>query len=94
VQYHSKGAGTWSSMSWAQRPEFDALIDQARQETDVAKQNATYKELQKKLVADQSDIYLLASNERHGMHKCLDGYTWVPIQSFGYNFGKFFWTCN
>jgi peptide/nickel transport system substrate-binding protein len=94
VQYHSKGAGTWSSMSWAQRPEFDALIDQARQETDVAKQNAIYKELQKKLVADQSDIYLLASNERHGMHKCLDGYTWVPIQSFGYNFGKFFWTCN
>ena len=41
-----------------------ALIDQARQETDVAKQNTIYKELQKKLVADQSDIYLLASNER------------------------------
>ncbi|WP_428664084.1 ABC transporter substrate-binding protein [Reyranella sp.] len=94
VQYHSKGAGTWSSMSWAQQPEFDTLIDQARQETDVAKQNVIYKELQKKLVADQSDVYLLASNERQAMHRCLDGFTWVPIQSFGYNFGKFFWTCD
>jgi peptide/nickel transport system substrate-binding protein len=94
VQYHSKGAGTWSSLDWIQNPEIDALIDQARAETDVAKQNAIYKELQKKLVADQSDVYLLASNERQAMHKCLDGYKWLPIQSFGYNFSKFFWTCN
>jgi peptide/nickel transport system substrate-binding protein len=94
VQYHSKGAGTWSSMDWLQNPEYDALIDKARAETDVAKQNVLYKELQHKLVADQSDVYLLASNERQAMHKCLDGYKWVPIQSFGYNFSKFFWTCN
>ena len=94
VQYHSKGAGTWSSLSWAQSPEIDALIDKARQETDVAKQNATYKELQHKLVDDQSDVYLLASYERQAMHKCLDGYTWIPIQSFGYNFSKFYWTCS
>ena len=73
VQYHSKGAGTWSSMSWAQTPEIDALIDKARGETDVAKQNAIYKELQHKLVDDQSDVYLLASYERQAMNKCLDG---------------------
>lgn len=42
-------------------------------ETDVAKQNTIYKELQKKLVGHQSDINLLASNERQAMHKCLDG---------------------
>ena len=94
VQYHSKGAGTWSSLSWAQSPEIDALIDKARGETDVAKQNATYKELQHKLVDDQSDVYLLASYERQAMNKCLDGYQWIPIQSFGYNFSKFHWTCN
>jgi peptide/nickel transport system substrate-binding protein len=81
-------------LDWAQTPEFDALIDKARGETDVAKQNAIYKELQHKLVADQSDVYLLASYERQAMNKCLDGYQWIPIQSFGYNFGKFFWTCN
>jgi peptide/nickel transport system substrate-binding protein len=94
VQYHSKGAGTYASMDWLQSPEFDALIEQARMETDIAKQNAIYKELQKKLVADQSDVYLLTSTERQAMHKCLDGYKWLPIQSFGYNFSKFFWTCS
>lgn len=94
VQYHSKGAGTWSSLSWAQSPEIDALVDKARGETDVAKQNAIYKELQHKLVDDQSDVYLLASYERQAMNKCLDGYQWIPIQSFGYNFSKFHWTCN
>ena len=94
VQYHSKGAGTYSSMSWLQSPEIDGLIDQARQEVDPAKANEIYKNLQRKLVADQSDVYVLAAIERHGMHKCLDGYTWLPIISFGYNFGKFSWTCN
>jgi peptide/nickel transport system substrate-binding protein len=94
VQYHSKGAGTYSSMSWVQSPEIDGLIDKARQEVDTAKANDIYKTLQQKLVADQSDVYVLSAIERHGMHKCLDGYTWLPIISFGYNFGKFFWTCN
>jgi peptide/nickel transport system substrate-binding protein len=93
VQYHSKGAGTYSSMDWIQDPEVDALIDKARQEVDLAKQNEIYKTLQRKLVAEQSEIYVLAAYERHGMNKCLDGYTWLPIISFGYNFGKFTWTC-
>ena len=94
VQYHSKGAGTYSSMSWIKSPEIDDLIDSARQEVDSAKQNEIYKTLQHKLVEDQSDVYVLAALERHGMHKCLDGYTWLPIISFGYNFSKFRWTCN
>jgi peptide/nickel transport system substrate-binding protein len=94
VQYHSKGAGTYSSMSWIKSPEIDGLIDSARQEVDSAKQNEIYKTLQRKLVEDQSDVYVLAALERHGMHKCLDGYIWLPIISFGYNFSKFRWTCN
>jgi len=94
VQYHSKGAGTYSSMDWLASPEIDSLIDQARQEVNKSKQDEIYKTLQEKLVADQSEVYVLAALERHGMHKCLDGYTWLPIISFGYNFGKFFWTCN
>jgi peptide/nickel transport system substrate-binding protein len=94
VQYHSKGAGTYSSMDWIQDPEIDGLIDKARQEVDKSKQDAIYKTLQKKLVDNQSEVYVLAAFERHALHKCLDGYTWLPIISFGYNFGKFSWTCN
>lgn len=93
VQYHSKAAGTWSSMSWLQDPEVDALIDAARQEVDPDKQNAIYRQLQQKLVATQADVYLLNAVQRHGISTCLDGYQWLPIQSFGYNFSKFRWTC-
>ena len=93
VQYHSKAAGTWASMSWYQDPEVDGLIDNARSETDVGKQNALYKTLQAKLVADQTDVFLLTATERHAIHRCLTGYQWSPIQSFGYNFSKFSWTC-
>ena len=93
VQYHSKAAGTWSSMSWMQDPEIDAMIDTARGEVDVGKQNVIYKALQKKIVADQTDVFVLTATERHAIHRCLTGYQWSPIQSFGYNFSKFSWTC-
>ena len=93
VQYHSKAAGTWSSMSWMQDPEIDAMIDTARGEVDVNKQNVIYKALQKKIVADQTDVFVLTATERHAIHRCLTGYQWSPIQSFGYNFSKFSWTC-
>jgi peptide/nickel transport system substrate-binding protein len=93
VQYHSKAAGTWASMSWMQDPEVDSMIDTARSETDVAKQNVLYKSLQKKLVADQTDVFLLTATERHAVNRCLSGYEWSPIQSFGYNFSKFSWSC-
>ncbi len=94
IQYHSKASGTWSSMSWLQNPDVDRLIDQAREETDPAKQNAIYKALQKTLADDQSDVYLLTALERQAIHKCLTGYQWLPIQSFGLNFAKFSWTCS
>ncbi len=93
VQYHSKAAGTWASMSWLQDKDVDAMIDTARSEVDVGKQNEIYKALQKKLVADQTDVFVLTATERHAIHRCLTGYQWSPIQSFGYNFSKFSWTC-
>ena len=93
VQYHSKSAGTWASMSWFKDKEVDDMIDSARSETDVGKQNAIYKALQARLVADQTDVFLLAQTERHAVHRCLSGYEWMPIQSFGYNFSKFSWSC-
>ena len=49
--------------------------------------------LQKRLVADQTDVFVLTATERHAIHRCLTGYQWSPIQNFGYNFSKFSWTC-
>ena len=93
AQYDSKSAGTWASMEWELNPEIDKLIDAARATGDVAAQNKIYKDLQTKLIADQSDVFLETQVVRHAMDKCLDGYAYVPMQSFEYNFHKYKWTC-
>ncbi len=93
TQYHSKSAGTWASMEWAQNPDVDKMIDDARATGDQATQVKLYKDLQKKLVDDQVDVFLETQVVRHAMDKCLDGYTPVPMQSFDYAFYKYKWTC-
>ena len=94
AQYHSKSAGTWASMEWLKNPEVDKMIDAARATGDVAQQNKIYKELQQKLIDDQSDAYLETQIVRHAMDKCLTGYVPVPMQSFDYAFHKYKWTCD
>jgi peptide/nickel transport system substrate-binding protein len=94
AQYHSKSAGTWASMEWAKNPEVDKMIDAARATGDVVQQNKIYKELQQKLIDDQSDAYLETQIVRHAMDKCLEGYVPVPMQSFDYAFHKYKWTCS
>ena len=60
---------------------------------DIAKQAEYYKELQKKLVEMQSDVYLMTQNVQHAMDKCLTGFNAVPMQSFDYDFTRYSWTC-
>jgi peptide/nickel transport system substrate-binding protein len=94
VQYHSKAKGTWSSMEWLEDSEIDALIDKARETTDVPAQNAIYKDLQQKLVDRQSDVYMLAESQRYAANKCLQGYQWIPMMSWDLNFSNFWWDCS
>jgi len=93
TQYHSKAAGTWSSMEWLQDPAIDALIDQARATGDVAEQATIYKDLQHKIVALQPDVFLMTQTVQHAMDKCLTGFEAVPMQSFDYDFTRYNWTC-
>jgi peptide/nickel transport system substrate-binding protein len=93
TQYHSKAAGTWASMEWLQNPEIDKLIDQARETGDKAKQVEIYKDLQRKIVEIQPDVFLLTQKVQHAMDKCLTGFDAVPMQSFDYNFTRYSWTC-
>lgn len=94
AQYHSRAVGTWMSMEWLQNPEVDAMIDAARATTDVAEQNAIYQDLQRKLVADQTDVFVLTQTSQQAMHECLQGFTWVPMQSFEFNFHTMKWVCD
>ena len=93
TQYHSRAAGTWASMEWVLNDEVDAMIDEARATSDVARQNEIYKALQHKLVDEQVDVFLLTQRNQQAFHKCLDGFTWVPMQSFEYNFHTMKWVC-
>ena len=92
-QYHSRAKGTWQSMEWLLDPEIDALIDKARGEGDLVKQNKIYKEIQRNLVDRQSDVYLLTRRSRQAFSKCIEGFTWVPMQSFEFNFHTMKWVC-
>ncbi|MFT4000029.1 MAG: ABC transporter substrate-binding protein [Rhizobium sp.] len=92
-QYHSKASGTWMSMEWLQNPEVDALIDKARATTDLKEQNATYKTLQTKLAELQPDVWAVAPNRRYAASKCLQGYEFIPMQSWDLNFSNFHWDC-
>ncbi|MCY4258872.1 MAG: ABC transporter substrate-binding protein [Rhodobacteraceae bacterium] len=93
TQYHSRAAGTWASMEWVLSDEIDAMIDAARATSDVVQQNAIYQELQRKLVEDQVAVFLLTQRSQQAFHKCLDGFTWVPMQSFEFNFHTMKWVC-
>ena len=94
TQYHSRAAGTWSSMEWVQNTEIDAMIDEARATSDVTKQNEIYKTLQHKLVEDQVGVFVLTQQSQQAFHKCLQGFTWVPMQSFEFNFHTMKWVCD
>jgi len=93
-QYHSRAAGTWASMEWLLDDEIDSLIDQARSEIDIDRQNDIYRDLQQKLVDRQSDVFILTQTSQIAMSACLDNFTWVPLQSFEFNFHTMKWICD
>ncbi|MBT9382831.1 ABC transporter substrate-binding protein [Pseudooceanicola sp. CBS1P-1] len=92
-QYHSKASGTWWSMEWLQDPEIDALIDKSRAQTDPTEINATYKDLQQKLYDLQPDVWAVAPMRRYAANACLQGYEFIPMQSWDLNFWNFTWDC-
>ncbi len=93
-QYDSRAKGTWASMEWVLNDEIDELIEEARSTADVGKQNGIYKELQRRLVSDQSDVFVLTQESQNAFSDCLQGFQWVPMQSFEYNFHTMKWVCD
>jgi peptide/nickel transport system substrate-binding protein len=94
VQYHSDAAGSWASMDWVNDPEVDAMIDASRLETDPDARNAIYRDIGTKLTEDQRSVWLLAQQQRHAVHVCLEGFAWVPMQSVEFDFSRYSWTCD
>lgn len=93
TQFHSRAKGTWASMEWILDDDIDALIDEARGTANIAEQNEIYRKIQRKLVDGQSDVYLLTQQSQNAFSDCLQGFEWVPMQSFEYNFHTMKWVC-
>ena len=81
-------------MEWVLDDEIDGWIDEARSTGDVATQNAIYKKIQKKLVDNQSDVHLLTQRRKQAFSDCLQGFAWVPMMSFEFNFHNMRWVCD
>ena len=80
-------------MDWVNDAEINDMIVQSRAETDTGARNAIYQEIYSKLVEDQRSVWLLAQKKRLVAHRCLEGYEWVPMQSWDFDFSRFRWTC-
>lgn len=93
VQYHSRAAGTWSSMSWVEDPQIDAMIDKSRDTVDDDARNAIYKDIQARVHDTVAEIPLLTQLKRMAAHSCLQGYAEVPMQSWDYDFSRMWWAC-
>ena len=81
-------------MDWVNDPEVDAMIDASRLETDPDARNAIYRDIGTKLTEDQRSVWLLAQQQRHAVHVCLEGFAWVPMQSVEFDFSRYSWTCD
>ena len=93
-QYHSAASGTWSSMDWVMDDDVDAMIEEARGTTDAEARDAVYKDLQRRLAEDQVAVFVLTQTSQQAFHDCLQGFEWVPMQSFEFDFHTMRWTCD
>ncbi|MGR3592531.1 MAG: ABC transporter substrate-binding protein [Limimaricola soesokkakensis] len=94
VQYASDAAGTWSSMDWVDDPAIDEMIAASRAETDTEARNGIYQDIYRKLVEDQRSVWLLTQERRHAVSTCLEGFEWVPMQSWEFDFSRYSWNCS
>ena len=93
VQYHSRAAGTWSSMSWVKDAQIDAMIDESRATVDEAERNKLYRDIQARMHETMAEIPLLSQLKRMAAHSCLQGYAEVPMQSWDFDFSRMWWKC-
>ncbi|MCB0188628.1 MAG: hypothetical protein KDE31_30370, partial [Caldilineaceae bacterium] len=80
-QYHSGQWGSFNSCSFYQNEEVDALLDEARVLGDETARMAKYAEAQRLIAADQPAVWTYTENTLIGMHECIKGYVYRPLES-------------
>ena len=69
-------------MEWLNDPQIDSLIAKSRVTLDSAKRNAIYKQLQARIVALQTDVFMLADLWRQAVRPSVTGFQWIPAGQY------------
>lgn len=89
--YHSSAAGSWISMEWLQDKNVDALLDRARTTANPDQRLTLYKQAQKVIVDQVSDIYAyeqfaLFAYQEYVKPVFVDPAKAIPVQGAHWNF--------
>lgn len=82
-QYHRASWGLYYGMSHYENPEVWRMIDTARGETDEAKRMALYAEIQRRIVADQPEIFGMVANRFWARRDYVQGFEFSPVRFTG-----------
>ncbi|WP_426959759.1 ABC transporter substrate-binding protein [Muricoccus radiodurans] len=82
-KYHTRAQGQYWGMHHLNDAEVDRLVDAARVETDEAKRNGLYGDLQKRVVELQPEIFGMLANRRWLMRDYVRGFAYCPLRLTG-----------
>jgi peptide/nickel transport system substrate-binding protein len=78
--YHSSRNGGWQNPVYS-NPEVDALLTQARAETDLEKRRALYVRFQRIVMDDCPDIFGVMEKRKLAMRTNVKGFAFTPVAS-------------
>ena len=78
--YHSSRNGNWQNPVY-KNPKVDALILAGRAETDQAKRQTIYLDMQKQIVEDAPDIFGVLEKRKLALRSDVQGFIFTPVAS-------------
>jgi peptide/nickel transport system substrate-binding protein len=82
-QYHRASWGLYYGTAHYENAEVTRMIDEARGETDTARRMALYAEIQRRIVADQPEIFGMVANRIWARRDYVQGFTFSPVRFTG-----------
>lgn len=82
-QYHKNSWGQYYAMAFYDNPDVSEMIDKARASTSWDERAALYADIQKRIVADQPEVFGMLQNRRWAHQSYLQGFTFSPVRFTG-----------
>lgn len=79
-QYHPNSRGQYFGVHFYDNPDVTAMIEEARQLSDWDTRAPLYEEIQRRLTADQPEIFGMLANRRWAMHDYVKGFQFCPVR--------------